>query len=427
MEYVDGQTPSQYNDGQTPSQITEGQTPSQYTDGPAPSRFTEGKTPSPRHTVPVPSSESTYSNDEEHWQRDTLQEDIPTQDGAQTTDGAGPRRRRPSLADFGIDPNEDRDEDNIDTLETAIADIEEEVSIPGIHIEVGEDIEENTPPISARIVSNPPGSKPPPVDNRFTDLNRTTQVASRDPKEWWQVFFDDDYIYSVKPAPPNVVRKQVDFIERSLALESGATVIDVGCGFGVHAIELSKRGYNMVAMDISLSMLSYAADEAQAAKQRINFIHADMTRMSFHQVFDGMLCLGTTLGYFSDEQNKQQLRRFANALKPEGVLILDIVNRDHVARQQPHLVWFEGDGCVCMEETQFNYLTSRLHVKRTLVLEDGRQRDTEYAVRLYSLHEIGHMLSDAGFRVTELSGMEETPGTLFGNESPRIIAVARKR
>ena len=108
--------------------------------------------------------------------------------------------------------------------------------------------------------------------------------------------------------------------------------------------------------------------------------------------------MGTSFGYFDDEKNAEVARRIHRALKPHGTFLLSVVNRDHVIQRQPGMAWFEGDGCVCMEETTFNFITSRLNVKRTVIFEDGRQRETEYSIRLYSLHELGQVLHAAGFR-----------------------------
>ncbi|MCA9616860.1 MAG: hypothetical protein KC586_29070, partial [Myxococcales bacterium] len=104
-----------------------------------------------------------------------------------------------------------------------------------------------------------------------------------------------------------------------------------------------------------------------------------------------------------------------------------VVNRDHVIRSQPNLIWFEGDGCICMEESKFNYFLSRLEVKRTVMLDDGRQRDSVYTLRSYALHELGLLLHQQGFRVAEVSGMTATPGVFFGADSPRILIVAERR
>jgi hypothetical protein len=46
---------------------------------------------------------------------------------------------------------------------------------------------------------------------------------------------------------------------------------------------------------------------------------------------------------------------------------------------------------------------------------------------VYSLHELGKMLHDNGFRVAEVSGRTGTPGVFFGCESPRTLILAEKR
>jgi len=246
-------------------------------------------------------------------------------------------------------------------------------------------------------------------------------------KVWWEEFFDDDYLRTVRPPKQEQVVRQCNFLEYSLGLQKGATILDVGCGLGLQAVELAARGYVVVGLDLSLPMLSRAADEAQDREIKMNFLHGDMREMTFDGAFDAVLCVGTTFGYFDDDTNRLVLERMKRALKPRGLLMLDVVNRDFVVQGQPNLVWFEGDGCICMEETQFNYITSRLHVKRTVILEDGRQRENEYSIRLYPLHEVGQVMHQMGFRVAEVSGMEATPGVYFGATSPRLIILAEKR
>ncbi|MBC7170890.1 MAG: hypothetical protein H5U40_00595 [Polyangiaceae bacterium] len=103
------------------------------------------------------------------------------------------------------------------------------------------------------------------------------------------------------------------------------------------------------------------------------------------------------------------------------------MNRDYVIRSQPNLVWFEGDACICMEETAFNYFTSRLEVSRNVILDDGKQRDKQYSIRLYSFHEMGQLLRQSDFRAIEVSGSHATPGVYFGADSPRMTILAERR
>ncbi len=223
------------------------------------------------------------------------------------------------------------------------------------------------------------------------------------------------------------VAHEVDFIEDSLSVERGGAVLDLACGTGRHGIELARRGYQVVAFDLSLAMLARAGDEAQERETKLNFVQGDMREMSFEEQFDGVYCWNTSFGYFEEDKNAQVIDRIRRALKAGGLLLLDVVNRDFVTRQSPSLAWFEGDGCVCMDEMNVDFITSRMRVKRTMMLDDGRSREIEYSMRVYSLHELGKILHEHGFKVCEVSGRIGTPGVYFGNESSRTIILAEKR
>jgi hypothetical protein len=79
-----------------------------------------------------------------------------------------------------------------------------------------------------------------------------------------------------------------------------------------------------------------------------------------------------------------------------------------------------------MDDMSVDFITSRLRVKRSVILDDGRTRECTYSIRLYSLHELGKLLHDVGFRVTEASGHPSMPGVFFGQSSPRIVILAQR-
>ncbi len=259
-----------------------------------------------------------------------------------------------------------------------------------------------------------------------TEEKTAAARPAKTPRPWWESFFSEDYLRTVMPPTPPQVGKQCDFVLASLGLERGSTILDVGCGLGLHAVELTVRGYLVVGLDLSLPMVTRAAEEAQYRGLKINFLHADIRQIEFEGAFDAVICMGTTFGFFDDESNRDVLSRLHGALKPGGKLLLDVVNRDFAIRSQPNLVWFQGDDCVCMEESEFNFSTSRLHVKRTVMQEDGRQSDSEYSIRLYSLHELNALLRQEGFRVQEVSGQEATRGIFFGMNAPRVLILAMR-
>ena len=327
--------------------------------------------------------------------------------------------------------DEDLDEfhDDLDDLDDELDELDDDAieEAEPLAAAPSKSVEKPTPPAPPASVEKPAPPAPPPSKPDVPKPPVVPEAKKKRRKAWFEGFFSDDYLRTVRPPTPREVSRECDFIIGQLGLPRGATILDVGCGLGLHAIELTRRGYLVVGLDLSLPMLSRAGNEAQDEGLRINFLHGDMRQMAFEGQFDAVLCWGTTFGYFDDEGNHEVVQRLFEALKPKGLLLLNIVNRDRVITEQPNLVWFEGDGCVCMEESRFDYLRSRLHVKRTVILDDGRQRENTYSIRLYSAHEIGKMLHATGFRVAKLSGMKATPGVFFGVASPELIFLAERR
>jgi hypothetical protein len=80
-----------------------------------------------------------------------------------------------------------------------------------------------------------------------------------------------------------------------------------------------------------------------------------------------------------------------------------------------------------MDDMTIDWITSRMRVKRTMMMDDGRSREIEYSSRLYALNELGKLLHEHGFRVTQVSGRIATPGVYFGAQSPGTLILAEKK
>jgi len=297
---------------------------------------------------------------------------------------------------------------------------------------------EVAPPVSSAPPAPPPAKKGavpprpplvivPPHVGSVAPQSAEPIGSRRKGRLWWEDFFNDDYLRTMEKITDEQIAREVDFIQDSLSVERGGAVLDLACGTGRHSIELGARGYEVVGFDLSLAMLARAGDDAQDRGVKLNFVQGDMRDMAFDEQFDGVFCWNTSFGYFEEEKNAQVVDRVHRALKAGGLFLLDVINRDFVIRQSPSLAWFEGDGCVCMDEMIIDFITSRMRVKRTMMLDDGRTREVDYSLRTYSLHELGKILHDHGFKVCEVSGRLAHPGVFFGNESPRTIILAEKR
>jgi SAM-dependent methyltransferase len=313
-------------------------------------------------------------------------------------------------------------EDAVATDDAATA-RDDAVSLPPDEVS---DALDSAPPVSdADAVLQKP---PPPVRRPAppSPTSKRVRGRKRERAPWWEEIFTDDFQRASIRLTDAQVSSEVDFIERSLGVSRGGAVLDLACGAGYHAVELATRGYGVVGFDLSVHQLALASDVAQGRGQKINLLQGDMRDMAFEEMFDGAFCWNTSFGYFEEEKNFNVAERVFKSLRPGGMFLLDVANRDFAAHQSPSQVWFEGDSCVCMDDMSVDFITSRLRVKRSIILDDGTTRECQYSLRLYSLHELGKLLHAVGFRVTEASGHPTTPGVFFGQHSPRIIVLAQR-
>jgi len=295
--------------------------------------------------------------------------------------------------------------------------------IPGSHLRTP------GPELVARVVPTAPVDEGAPVTGLPILPEAITQRPRRPKrsKPWFEEVFDEDYLRTLPFMRADQTLREVEFISDALRVGPGAEILDIACGYGRHAIELVQRGYNVTGLDLSLPLLLRAADESKRRALSVNFVHADMREMAFEKQFDGAYSMLTSFGYFDEDTNLRVAERIGRALKPGARFLLDVVNRDYVVSDLPVRVWWEGTGCVVLEEVDFNFHTSRIVTHRSIVFEDGRQLEQEISVRAYSLHEIGRLLRQAGFRVMDVSGGLNTRGQFFGNVSRSLLIVAEKR
>src|SRR5512136_1188758 len=95
----------------------------------------------------------------------------------------------------------------------------------------------------------------------------------------WERFFDGHAPVYMDNSFTNSTINEVDFLVKELRLKPSATILDVGCGTGRHAIELARRGFAVTGVDLSSGMLAEARKSAKKAKVAVTWVHANAARM----------------------------------------------------------------------------------------------------------------------------------------------------
>lgn len=285
------------------------------------------------------------------------------------------------------------------------------------------------PPEAKQASSSSAGQRGQKESELVENLVDEETPEKKDRDDWVKEVFGELYLSTVPTGVQSRTEREVDFIEEQMSLESADTILDLACGYGRHTIELADRGHDVVGFDLSKALLKQGLAEAQRRSLEINFFHGDMRSLEFESVFDACYCWQTSFGYFGDRTNLDILARVNRALTSGGELLLEVMNRDHVVKKMPHRIWWEGPDCIFLEEGEFDYESSILHLNRSFIYEDGSQQPVEHDwyIRLYSPHELKELLNQTGFEFVELSGSIHYPGYFLGHDSPKQIVMATKR
>ncbi len=207
-------------------------------------------------------------------------------------------------------------------------------------------------------------------------------------------------------------------------------VLELGCGTGSMAIELSKRGYEMIAMDISADMLARAFEKAQRNKADILFLNQDMREFELYGTVDAVICLLDSLNYMTSLKDIRKVFRLVyNYLNPGGLFIFDLNSPYKLSHVLGNETFYELD-----EETSWIWNNTYDSKKRCTTFDltffvrnsEGlyERFDETHVERAFNREEIVNALGDAGLKLlgdfAELSFMNPGP------KEERIFYIAQK-
>jgi ubiquinone/menaquinone biosynthesis C-methylase UbiE len=245
---------------------------------------------------------------------------------------------------------------------------------------------------------------------------------------WYKEVFDEEYLKFWAPyITEEQTLKEVEFMEKFLSFFPGCKILDVCCGHGRHCIQLAKRGYEVVGVDLSEKLLEVARKRAEELKLLCSFIHKDARKMDFNEEFDFAINMFTSFGFLeSDKEDQKILNSVARALKRGGKFLLDFLNcyaivRHYVSRTARE---FE-DGSLMVSFRTFDILTGKNRDKTTFIYPNGQKKSYEIIIRFYTPVELIEMLEIAGLETTHIYG--DFQGGKPSLDSSRIIIISQKQ
>ena len=220
-------------------------------------------------------------------------------------------------------------------------------------------------------------------------------------KQWYETLFEN---YGQKYDSESFTQETIgecDFIEQEIGFNKSIKILDIGCGTGRHAIELSKRGYNVKGIDLSDSQLARARVKAEQQGLNIDFLKYDARDLPFNNEFDLviMICEGAFPLMETDEMNYEILKNATKSLKEHGKLIFTTLNGLFPLYHsvEEFFASTADPGNATYRSNTFDLMTFRDHNITEFVDDDGNKKKLESNERYYVPSEITWLLKTLGY------------------------------
>ncbi|NPV08331.1 MAG: class I SAM-dependent methyltransferase [Anaerolineae bacterium] len=281
--------------------------------------------------------------------------------------------------------------------------------------------------------------------NGGLDLSLLRRLAQRPPlfAPHQARFWDDPYISRQMLAAhldphtdaasrrPETIEAIVAWLVSHLGLQPGDAVLDLGCGPGLYASRLSRRGLRVTGVDFSPNSLDYARRQAWEDGLEIEYVQLNYLKLDYRERFDAAFLIYFDLAVLSDADRDEVVRRTRRALKPGGAFVFDVPTARWPRPPDGYQEWdvsaggFWKPGPYLRLTQHFDYPEAEAQVQQTIVIEeDGTLSLYRIWDRSYSPETVTAMLEAQGFRVESL--WADLTGRPLEPDSPALGVVARK-
>lgn len=244
-----------------------------------------------------------------------------------------------------------------------------------------------------------------------------------DSSNWFKEWFNSPYYHKLYFEHDE--KEAGAFITRLLTRlqpSADAKLLDVACGRGRHSKLLASNGFDVTGIDLAPASIAIAK---HLENEHLHFYEHDMRLPFWINYFDFAFNFFTSFGYFRTErEHYNAIRTIANALKPQGTVIIDYLNvhyaEDHLVHKQEKVIddvtyfltkWFD--------ETHF--------FKKIVIEDEQLEAPLEYTEKVakLSLGDFNDMFAFHNLQLQEVFG-DYNLNTYDIKNSPRMIMVARK-
>ena len=193
-----------------------------------------------------------------------------------------------------------------------------------------------------------------------------------------------------------------DFYEAEFRRNGGEfkLLLDLCCGTGTLTDVLSRRGYEMIAVDSSVEMLMEAQSKSAGLETPPLFLCQYAAALDLYGTVDAAVCSLDGMNYIPPEDLPEVFRRLWLFVRPGGLLIFDIRTPEFLRSLDGDVFVDEQEDVLCLWRADFEEALPAIIYGMDIFSRQGRlwQRESEEHVEY--AHEpaaLQALLEQAGF------------------------------
>lgn len=213
--------------------------------------------------------------------------------------------------------------------------------------------------------------------------------------------------------------------------KSPKTLLDLACGTGSLSIALADLGYNVIATDGSIEMLTVASSKLED-RQNIHLLNQPMEDTDIGTKVDGVICALDSINHLSGIDSLAAVfRRLSLCLNNGGLFIFDVNTAyKHKEVLGENCFVFEKDDFFCTWQNFYNNTDDSVDIQLDFFLADDDEgysyiREQEcFTEIIFTNEELETQLNKAGFKLLDIYG--EDGFNQPKEKEERLIFVAQK-
>lgn len=224
------------------------------------------------------------------------------------------------------------------------------------------------------------------------------------------MYTDFAYVYDLLMEDTDY-SKWADYIETLMEkydARKPELILDMACGTGSLTLELAKRGYDMIGVDMSSDMLSCAMEKSAQAGLSPLWVCQDMREFELYGTVDAILCTMDSLNYITSAEDMKRVFSLAkNYLNPEGLFIFDMntpYKLEHVLGD--NLFYEIRDDITYLWKTGYQAETAICSFELTFFVREAegiyRRLDEEQKQKAWEIGEIRFLLEESGMELVNV-------------------------